>query len=195
MTNRVLDSGCASNTSSRRPRWGETRYFEVSPPICLVPWTFVITIQRQGEQFQGAKVTRLQAIGLPLRCGRRMPAVHFRNGPASAPCPTTASASAARSRTSSAPAASAWRDTSTAADAVADTPGATTGRGTRGLRQLHHPKDRRRSDDDGGGGQQGTPRRSRQRVNPATEDKPANPAKEKHRRQGCGGRRNKSAHI
>jgi hypothetical protein len=36
---------------------GEPRLFAVSPPVCLVPWTYVITIQLQGEKFEGVKVT------------------------------------------------------------------------------------------------------------------------------------------
>jgi len=36
---------------------GEPKLFKVGPPVCLILWTHVITIQRQGEKFQGAKVT------------------------------------------------------------------------------------------------------------------------------------------
>jgi len=36
---------------------GEPKLFAVSPPVCLIPWTFVITIQLQGEKFEGVKVT------------------------------------------------------------------------------------------------------------------------------------------
>jgi hypothetical protein len=42
---------------------GEPKLFSVSPPVCLIPWTLVITHPAAGRKVPGRESDRLQALG------------------------------------------------------------------------------------------------------------------------------------